>query len=391
MIELEVGTEEFVAWWSELGDDQRAGWHLTHGADVRTVAVMYPAWGRGVGIDVDRLRRTCPTCGHVAGEGPRPALQLVPPTAPGGPDALEAWRAWRTFLLGYTTPTGHTVRTYTGHVLRFLAETGARGPAEYSRADLSAFFAEFAERGKAKHDYSKALRSFFGWAHREGLVDVDPMEAIRIRKPRRLPPVALSYDELVQVLIAAVHELGERPAWALLLMYSLGLRRIELAGLRWSDIRTGEAGLVVEIHSTKGDDERPPLPLSPLAVECLGRLKELPAPAQAKMGPEYVIRARPSTVTKWAHLAGVAAGLPRRKVGSHRMRASLTTHLLRAGVDVGILQGILGHRGIDTIAWYAALPSETELGDALALLGRRGDPVSGPAAGSRGERLAPTH
>lgn len=284
---------------------------------------------------------------------------------------LDAWREWQAWLRAVSSGAGTTARNYAGNVLRFLAETGCREPGTYREADVVAFLAAFAPRGAAKHKYADALRSFFGWAIRHGHATVDPMADIRLKKPRRVPPAVLSYDELVRVLVAAVAVLGERPAWALLLMYLLGLRRMEAAGLKWSHIREGQTGLVIEIHETKGADQRDPLPLEPLALECLARLRELAPAAQSLMGPEYILRVQASTLSDWAHRAGVAAELPPRKIGSHRLRASLATHLLRAGVDVRAVQKTLGHLRLETTSWYLADASEAEVRSALGRAGLR--------------------
>lgn len=281
-------------------------------------------------------------------------------------DALEAWRQWRT-LIGLSS--AETARCYGGNVLRFLAETGAKDPADYTEDDCASFLARYAPRGHARHEYAKALRSFFGWCERHLVVAISPVEHIQIRKPRRVPPVTLTRDELTRVLVAAVFELGEREAWAILLTYVLGLRRIEAAGLRWADVREGDTGPVIEIRKTKGADQRDPLPLTPLALECLARLHELPAPAQVTMGPEYILRVRPQTLSRWVHQAGVAAGLPAKKIGAHRLRATLATDLLRAGVDVRTVQKVLGHFRLESTAWYLAESGEAEVRAALARAG----------------------
>ena len=43
------------------------------------------------------------------------------------------------------------------------------------------------------------------------LVLVNPMDGVKIKKPRRVPPVTLTEGELVRVLVAAVFVLGGRP------------------------------------------------------------------------------------------------------------------------------------------------------------------------------------
>jgi site-specific recombinase XerD len=305
---------------------------------------------------------------HSTLPGP-PALPLHPPQE-GSVNGLEAWRQWRIWLRIANSGSEDTVRVYAGNVLRFLAETACKDPADYTEQDCAEFLGRFAPRGAARHQYAKALRSFFGYCLRHLMVAVDPMQFIRVKKPRRVAPIILSEDELVRLLVAAVYRLGDRAAWGILLVYLLGLRRIEAAGLRWEHVRDGEDGPVVEIHATKGADQRDPLPLSPLALECLAHLRELEPPAQARREPGYILRAAAATVNDWVHKAGVAAGLDTRKIKAHRLRASLATHLLKAGVDVTIVQAILGHLRLESTAWYLGEATDREVRHALSLAGR---------------------
>lgn len=279
---------------------------------------------------------------------------------------LEAWRRWRTWILVANSGSDATVRTYSGNVLRFLAETDAKAPADYTEDDVVQFLARFARQGHAKYEYLKALRSFFRWGVRNLVMVIDPTEHIRSRKPRRVPPIALTEDELSRVFLTATSTLGERSAWALMLMYTLGLRRVEAAGLKWEHIRQAEAGPVIEIRATKDADQRPPLPLEAPALECLDRLRRLPRPHQATLGPEYIIGARPGTLSSWARRAGLAAGLHPRKIGAHRLRATRATVLLKRGNDVRVVQRVLGHARLESTAWYLAEPDEAEIRAALA-------------------------
>lgn len=308
---------------------------------------------------------------------PPPAQQGLDSAEPGRPqpgvlvNGLEAWRQWRTWLLIGNSGSEDTVRVYAGNVLRFLAETGCKDPANYTEQDCAEFLARFAPRGAARHQYAKAMRAFFGFCLRHLMVVVDPMEYIRVKKPRRVPPVVLSEGELIRLLVAAVYRLGERAAWGILLVYLLGLRRVEAAGLRWEHLREEDDGPVIEIHNTKGADQRDPLPLSPLALECLAHLQELPPPPQTRRDESFILRVAAATVNDWVHKAGTAAGLDPRKIRAHRLRASLATHLLKSGIDVTVVQKILGHLRLESTAWYLAEAKATEVRGALERAGRR--------------------
>jgi integrase/recombinase XerD len=250
---------------------------------------------------------------------------------------------------------------YSPIVLKLLARRGCPSIRSMTESMIAAYLGEFAPRGSAKVLYMKAFRSFFSWALRHRLIEEDPVAGIPIRKPRRAPPVVLTADELNSLVDAARRLQGERVAWAIRLIFLLGLRRMEASGLRWADIRAGTDGPVIEISRTKGSDSRPALPLEEPELECLAHLRDLPAAPQASLGKEFILRARPATISRWVLRAGQAADLHPRKTKAHRLRATRATNMLRDGVDVRVVQQFLGHLRLESTAWYLAHPEESEI------------------------------
>jgi hypothetical protein len=54
-------------------------------------------------------------------------------------ESLDAWRRWRTWILVANSGSEATVRTCSGNVLRFRAETDARAPANYRTTSLDTY------------------------------------------------------------------------------------------------------------------------------------------------------------------------------------------------------------------------------------------------------------
>ena len=76
--------------------------------------------------------------------------------------------------------------------------------------------------------------------------------------------------------------------------------------------------------------------------------------------------------------AGVAAGIGKR-VGPHTLRHCFATHLLEDGIDVRIIQVLLGHAKLDTTARYTHVATNL-LRTVTSPLDRLTLPKEGPPA-----------
>ena len=280
----------------------------------------------------------------------------------------------------------HTVRAYGSDLRQFAALCGAKMPAKLRPDDVRRFLAERHAHDAAASLGRKlaALRAFFRYLVREGVLEADPSAGIPApRTPRRLPR-PLAVDDC-QVLMSpprkhhtskpgssgrAASGASEETSTAELrdaalaeLLYGAGLRVGELVALdvRDVDLTRGE----VRVQG-KGGKER----VVPLPAAARGALAAWLAPRRRPgvLGePLFVaLRARRGEVPRRLDARDVRRRLARRAVAAgladrvhpHRLRHSYATHLLDMGADLRAIQELLGHASLSTTQKYTAVSAE---------------------------------
>src|SRR5262249_45880451 len=166
------------------------------------------------------------------------------------------------------------------------------------------------------------------------------------RRPARLPTVLARAE--VERLLKAVGDLKLRTA--LMTIYSAGLRISEAMRLTAQDIDS--ARMVICVRQGKGRKDR----YTVLSGQLLGILRDY---CQATRPSHWLFPgrnpARPMTkraLELACRRAAEAAGLSK-SVTVHTLRHSFATHLLEQGIDIRVIQDLLGHRHIKTTAGYA--------------------------------------
>jgi site-specific recombinase XerD len=175
---------------------------------------------------------------------------------------------------------------------------------------------------------------------------------LRVREPRRLPR-GLGRQE-VTALLGSLRTWRDR-AIAGLMLYS-GLRSAEVLGLDVRDADIG--GRWVRVMGKGGKERRVPLDPEVAGVIQAYLLTERPDTTSPRL---FVVAKGPSrgqpltpaglrTIFRYhRQLTGVAAGHP------HALRHTFGTALAEAGVDLAVMQALLGHDHVDSAAAYIHL------------------------------------
>jgi site-specific recombinase XerD len=158
--------------------------------------------------------------------------------------------------------------------------------------------------------------------------------------------VVLSADEVVRFL-EAVPSLKARAA--LTTAYAAGLRVSEVTGLRVADIDSGR--MMIRIEHGKGGKERYVM-LSAQLLAILRTYWRLARPEHWRFpGRDATRPIEPTVLHAACRSARAAAGIGK-KVTVHILRHSFATHLLESGVDIRVIQVLLGHAHLSTTARY---------------------------------------
>lgn len=206
-----------------------------------------------------------------------------------------------------------------------------------------------------------SLRSFYRYLSEMNIVETNPFVSIKISTPKNKLPDYLFEDE-IDTLMSCFDlndDLGYRNRAIFETMYGCGLRVSEVVNLKISDIDFGNQVLRI---IGKGSKARI-VPFYQIINDLLKHyLKEI-RPKYVGAEHEYVFvnrNGRKLTTRGVEYLLDrvvVENGLTF-KIHPHTLRHSFATHLLDAGVDLRIVQELLGHSNLSTTQIYTHITTE---------------------------------
>jgi integron integrase len=280
-----------------------------------------------------------------------------------------------------------TEQAYVQWVRSFIRFHGVRHPRDLGAAEVEAFLVHLVAHGDvAASTHRQALSALlFLYRHVLGM-ELDWMKQIARPVPKRRLPVALTADEVVQVLRAlpAEHQLFGQ------LLYGTGLRLMEGLRLRVKDLEFSRRTLIV--RGGKGDKDRavmlPDTLLQPLRDHLAVVHKVWVEDGRSGSGgvylPHALERKYPRAGSSWSWFwvfpaaqisvdprggacrrhhahdqafqrafkqATLKAGL-HQPATPHSLRHSFATHLLQSGYDIRTVQELLGHSDVSTTMIY---------------------------------------
>jgi len=202
-----------------------------------------------------------------------------------------------------------------------------------------------------------AVQGLFRWAVKRHRLPANPAADLDHPRPIRRLPDVLSIDDAEKILAIPdpATALGLRDRAMLEVLYSTGIRRMELCNLRLDDV--DERSGVVRINQGKGRKDRL-VPIGARALRWIARYVDEIRPQLVPDPADYTLflskNGRPLTrdlVSALVRHAIEASGV-RRRGSCHLFRHTMATVLLQNGCDVRLIQEMLGHAKLDTTALY---------------------------------------
>lgn len=270
----------------------------------------------------------------------------------------------------------NTLASYRIDLQRFRDELPAEKSA--TAADLTGYVESLYRAGLSARSIARhitTLRNFYSFLAREGEIERDPTEFLKLPRQTSTLPKYLNREEIERLLAAPPLDkpVGLRDRAMLQLLYATGLRVTELCRLELSAVERDSGILRV---TGKGNKQRL-VPFGEVAREAVDEylLKGRPALLKGRASGFLFVTswtrqnttrnttrnatrqgARTAAMTRqgfWKLLRGYGrrAGIFR-DLTPHVMRHSFATHLVEGGADLRSVQIMLGHADISTTQIY---------------------------------------
>lgn len=252
--------------------------------------------------------------------------------------------------------------------IRWAEERGLARPAEVTKPTLERyqrFLYHYRKKDgqplsfRSQHGCLVPVRAFFKWLCRQNHLLANPAADLELpRAEKRLPRHVLTAAEAEHVLGLpdVAQSLGLRDRAILEALYSTGMRRMELIGLKLYDLDQ-ERGTIF-IRQGKGKKDRM-VPMGERAFAWVRRYLEEARPSLALTPDDGLVfltnvglAFEPNRLTQLVRDYVDKAGSG--KTGAcHLFRHTCATLMLENGADIRFIQQLLGHEKLETTQIYA--------------------------------------
>ena len=270
-------------------------------------------------------------------------------------------------VTNYSPATIHNRRNYLTYFIRWALERGITQPCEVTKAILERYqryMLHYRKKNgdplsvRGQHSRLTPIRAFFKWSTRQNHTLYNPASELDLpRLEHRLPKDVLTETEVEKLMgVPDLKDpLGVRDRAMLEVLYSTGMRRMELMGLKCHDLDE-ERGTVM-IRQGKGRKDRMTA-IGDRALKWVRRYLDDVRPDLVREPDDGTVfltnlfeAFTPNRLTQMVRDYVKASDIG--KSGScHLLRHTCATLMLENGADTRFIQQQLGHARLDTTQIY---------------------------------------
>lgn len=245
-----------------------------------------------------------------------------------------------------------------------------------NKRQLQEYLHTLTERGLSASTAARrlsSLKQFYNFLFSEGTVSDNPALSLDSPKREKLLPKFLSTEEVERLLNTAQKDKspeGLRLSALLEILYASGIRVSELLDLQQSAFQKKPSpdkdGGFIYFLLVKGKGKKERLvPLNTSAIDAIVSYLKVYDYFSGVHASPWLFPSRGKTGRLTRQRLGQllksladSSGIERDKVSPHVLRHSFASHLLNNGMDLRVLQELLGHSDISTTQIYTHLNDE---------------------------------
>lgn len=244
--------------------------------------------------------------------------------------------------------------------LNIIISTFKKDLNQLNKDDINNFLKNMDASSRTKAHYLTVLNSYYNYLIFTGVLSMNPCDMIKSPKIEKKLPVYLTIEEIDKLFNIRLNKpIDYRNKAMLELLFATGTRISELTSLTLSQINFEES--IIKVMG-KGKKER----IIPIANNALNYLKVYIYNYReylVKNTSEYVFLNKNGEkisrqgffkiLKKMAQDSGI-----NKNISPHVLRHSFATYLLNNGVDLRVIQELLGHENLETTEIYSHLTSQ---------------------------------
>jgi integrase/recombinase XerD len=243
---------------------------------------------------------------------------------------------------------------------QFVQERGVEQWPQVTRELLALYFSGMHQQYRPATIVRKlaACRSFFRYICEVGGIEVSPAEGLEVPPVQKEPPHILSGEQVKKLFaqISSATPVGLRNMAMLHLLYATGMRVSELVALDLDDVSVWYSTVRCGGHNGHREHERLlPLPAHVVEKTQLYILEGRPRLLRRDDEPALFVNHHGERLTRqgfWLIIKNYARQAGIEEITPHMLRHSFAAFMLRNGMELHMVQELLGHVHSSTMHIY---------------------------------------